>query len=102
VLVQILNHIEVECLPTDLISSIPVDISVLKKLDDSITVADLSVPPGITILADPGDTVASVVPPRATLEEEAEAEEALAVEEAEVEGAVISEAEIEEEAEAEG
>ncbi len=81
VLVQILNQVEVECLPTDLVNSIPVDVSVLVHLDDSINISDLVVPPGITILADPDDTVASVVPPRAALAEEAEV-----VEEVEVEG----------------
>ena len=83
VLVQILNQVEVECLPTDLISSIPVDVSVLEHLDDSINVSDLVVPPGITILADPDDTVASVVPPRAALAEEVEEVE---LEEGELEG----------------
>jgi large subunit ribosomal protein L25 len=97
VLVQILNTVEVECLPTDLVSSIPVDISVLKHLDDSINVGDLVVPPGITILADRDDTVASVVPPRAALAEEVEEVE---LEEGDLEG-VVAEAEGEEAAEAE-
>jgi large subunit ribosomal protein L25 len=90
VLVQILNQIEVECLPTDLISSIPVDISVLQSLEDSITIGDLPVPEGVTVLADPSDTVASVVPPRVALEEEEEV--------AVVEEGVIVEAADEEEA----
>jgi len=70
VLVQILNHIEVECLPGDLIDSIQVDVSSLEGVNDSITVADLPVPPGITLLADPSEVVVSVVLPRATIEEE--------------------------------
>jgi large subunit ribosomal protein L25 len=41
-----MNEVEVECLPTDLISSIEVDVSVLETLDDSILVSDLSVPEG--------------------------------------------------------
>ena len=72
VLVQVLTHIEVECLPADLIDSIDVDISSLQTLADSVTVADLPVPPGITIMADPTDVVASVVAPRAAIEEEVE------------------------------
>jgi len=96
VLVQILNQVEVECLPTDLIDSIPVDISVLEHLDDSISIRDLSVPPGITIMADPDDTVASVVPPRAALVEEVVEVE---LEEGEVEGEVALDAEGEEAAE---
>jgi large subunit ribosomal protein L25 len=99
VLVQILNQVEVECLPTDLINSIPVDVSVLEHLDDSISISDLVVPPGVTILADPDDTVASVVPPRAALAEEAEEEELAEgefegfVAEGEVEGEEVFEAE---------
>lgn len=86
VLVQVLNHIEVECLPANLIDSIQVDVSGLRRVDHSITVADLTVPPGVTILADPGEVVVSVVAPRATLEEEAEAAAAaVAVEEVEPE-----------------
>jgi large subunit ribosomal protein L25 len=76
VLVQILTHVEVECLPSDLIHSIPVDISVLRRMDDSIAVGDLPVPHGVTILTEPNDTVVSVVPPRAALVEEAEEAEA--------------------------
>lgn len=78
VLVQILNHVEVECLPTDLIDSIDVDISGLETLDDSITISDLQVPPGVTIMADPGDVVVSVVAPRAAFLEEEEEAAALA------------------------
>jgi len=84
VLIHVLTHVEVECLPADLVSAIDVDISSLQTLADSITVGDLSVPPGITILNDPDDVIMSVIAPRATLEEEeaaaeraeAEAEEA--------------------------
>jgi large subunit ribosomal protein L25 len=72
VLVQVLNHIDVECLPGDLIDSIDVDISSLQTLADSVTVADLPVPFGVTIMADPTDVVASVVAPRAAIEEEIE------------------------------
>lgn len=72
VLIHAMTDIEVECLPTDLIDSIQVDVSGLETLDDNITVADLRVPDAVTILADPGDTVASVVPTRAALVEEEE------------------------------
>jgi large subunit ribosomal protein L25 len=79
VLVQILSHVEVECLPSELIHSISVDVSGLQSLDDSITVGDLSLPPGVTIHADPDDIVVSLVPPRAALvTEEEEAAEAAA------------------------
>ncbi len=70
VLIHAMTEIEVECLPTDLIDSIQVDVSGLETLDDNITVADLQVPDAVTILADPGDTVASVVQTRAALVQE--------------------------------
>lgn len=100
VLVQILNQVEVECLPSDLVSSIPVDISVLQKLEDSVAIGDLPVPPGVTILADPSDTVVSVVPPRVALEEELEeaVPEEVVPEEAVAEGAAPTVAADEEEA----
>jgi large subunit ribosomal protein L25 len=93
VLVQILNQVEVECLPTDLIDSIDVDISSLNSLDDSVTIGDLQVPPGVTILADPGDAVVSVVAPRAALVEEEEAAEEALLGELEVGEMVPDEAE---------
>ena len=95
VMIYGMTEIEVECLPTDLINSIPVDVSVLERMDDNILVGDLTVPSGVTITADPGDVVASVVPVRVAVEEEVEAEEA---EELEAE----AEAEAEEQASDEG
>lgn len=93
VLVQILNQIEVECLPTDLIDSIDVDVSSLEKLDDTVTIGDLPVPPGVTVMADPGDVVVSVVVPRAAfLDEE---EEAAALAELEMEELMPGEVELE-------
>jgi large subunit ribosomal protein L25 len=95
ILNHILNQVEVECLPTDLIDSIPVDISVLESIDDTITIGDLPVPKGVTILADPEDVVVSVMVPRmAAEEEEVEVE-------AEVEYEVEEAAEFEPEADAE-
>ncbi len=76
VMIYGMTEIEVECLPTDLINSIPVDVSVLEGMDDNILVGDLTVPSGVTITADPGEVVASVVPVRVLAEEEAEVEEA--------------------------
>ena len=96
VLIHGMTEIEVECLPTDLIHSIPVDVSVLERMDDNILVGDLPVPPGVTVLADPGDVVASVVPTRMAIEEEIELEEA-----EELELGVEARAEAEEEASAE-
>ena len=82
-LIHNMNEIEVECLPTDLINSIEVDLSPLETLEDSITVSDLSAPPAVTILADPDDVVVSLVTTRVAVEEGEEAEEAAEAEEAE-------------------
>jgi large subunit ribosomal protein L25 len=72
VLIHGMNEVEVECLPTDLINSIPVDISGLETMDDNVLIGDLPVPDSVTIIADPGDVVVSVVPVRVELEEEVE------------------------------
>ncbi len=74
VLIHNMGDIEVECLPTDLISTIPVDASGLEKMDDTILVRDLVVPPGLTLLADPEAVVASLVATRMEIEEEVVAE----------------------------
>ncbi|MGD9144492.1 MAG: 50S ribosomal protein L25 [Anaerolineae bacterium] len=94
VLIHGMNEIEVECLPTDLISTIPVDISGLETMDDNVLVGDLPVPDTVTVIADPGDVVVSVVPVRVELEEELEEEEVLEGEEIEEEA--VAEAEPEE------
>ncbi|HXV43074.1 MAG TPA: 50S ribosomal protein L25 [Anaerolineae bacterium] len=82
ILVQGLNEIEIECLPSDLIAAIEVNIESLAEFDDMITVADLKVPSSITILSDPESMVAKVEPPR--VEEEIVVEEAPAAAEPEV------------------
>ena len=70
VLIHNISEIEVECLPTDLISSIRVDVSGLEKMDDTVLVRDLVVPPGLTLLVDPQAVVASLVATRMEIEEE--------------------------------
>jgi large subunit ribosomal protein L25 len=84
VMIHETTEVEVECLPTDLISSIRVDVSVLQKMDDNVLIRDLVVPSGVTLLAAPDEVVASVVPIRMTIEEEV-VEEVVAVEAAEPE-----------------
>jgi large subunit ribosomal protein L25 len=61
VLVAGINEVEVEALPGDLPDRITVDLSVLAQIDESITVSDLAVPPGVRILNDPTDTIAHVI-----------------------------------------
>jgi large subunit ribosomal protein L25 len=64
VLVHGLTEVEIECLPSDLISAISVNVESLVSFDDLITVADLKVPGSITILSDPESLVAKVEAPR--------------------------------------
>ncbi|MFH0853578.1 MAG: 50S ribosomal protein L25 [bacterium] len=64
ILVTSLESVQVECLPTDLVHDVPVDLSVLKTFDDKIRIQDIIVPKGITILDKPEIMVATVTPPR--------------------------------------
>ena len=68
------DAVEVKCLPDKLVSEINVDISVLKTFEDSIKIADLVIPEGIELLAEPDEIVAQVSAPRT--EEELEENEA--------------------------
>jgi len=60
VLVQNLERLEVECLPTDLPERLNVDIAVLAQIGDSIRVRDLVISDKVRILADEDDTIAVV------------------------------------------
>ncbi|MDD5342639.1 MAG: 50S ribosomal protein L25 [Patescibacteria group bacterium] len=71
VLVKSLDRVKVECLPSDLIHEIDIDISRLKTYEDIIHVKDIVVPPGITLLEDVEEPVALVKPPRSEAELEA-------------------------------
>jgi large subunit ribosomal protein L25 len=85
ILEQVLREIEVKCLPADIPSSIDVDVSAL-NIGDSIHVTDISLEKA-KILADPGQTIVTIVPPKeevvAAVEEVAEEVEAEAAEEKE-------------------
>lgn len=64
VLVKILNEVEVECLPTDLPHNIVVNVAVLKTLQDTIHVKDLTVPAKVKILTEADEMIIKVQPPR--------------------------------------
>src|SRR3990167_8274978 len=71
-----LDEVEVEALPANLPDELVVDGSRLAELHDKITVADLTVPDGVTILTEPDHPIGSVVETKAMMaEEEVEAEE---------------------------
>jgi large subunit ribosomal protein L25 len=62
-LVHAYDAVLVKCLPSDLPHQIDVDLSVLKGFDDVITVANLVVPKGVTVMLDPTVSLASVSAP---------------------------------------
>lgn len=88
------DAVEVECLPTDLVDHIDVDVSILTDFEQNIKVADLRVPDTIEIMDDPEEVVVLVQPPRSDEELEALEEEVVEdVEAVEVEGKAPEEGE---------
>jgi large subunit ribosomal protein L25 len=71
-----LDAVEIEALPKDLPDELVVSAETLAELHDKITVADLRVPAGVTILTDAEHPIATVAESRAMAADEAEAEEA--------------------------
>ena len=83
-LLQNVQSLLIEALPMNMPAEVTADISVLVDFDASIPVSDVSVPGNVSVLNDPEDTIARVVPPR--LETEIEEEEGEEVEGEEGEG----------------
>ncbi|MBX4197264.1 50S ribosomal protein L25 [Candidatus Saccharibacteria bacterium] len=69
-----LDAVEIEALPKNLPDELVISAESLVELHDKITVADLQVPDGVTILTDPEHPIATVAETRAQVAEEAEAE----------------------------
>lgn len=72
---QQLDHVEVKALPKDLPDEIMVDPSTLAEVGDNLTIADLKVPAGVTIMTLPETQLAIVEMPK---DQEAEANAAAA------------------------
>lgn len=53
VLLPLMDHIEVEALPTELPEKIEVDITGLAAINDQIIVGELTIPANVTVLTDP-------------------------------------------------
>lgn len=69
-LMKSINELEVECLPSDLVDHIDVNISVLNTYDDVIKISDLVLPVGFKLLHhNPEDVIAMVVEPKVEVEE---------------------------------
>ena len=64
ILETILREVQVSCLPGLIPDRIEADVSAL-RIGDVLTIASLTPPPGIRILNDPGQAVATVSPPMA-------------------------------------
>jgi large subunit ribosomal protein L25 len=59
-----LEVVEVEGLPKDLVDSISVDATKLAEVGDKLTVADLVIPSGLTLITEPETVIATVEMPR--------------------------------------
>lgn len=60
VLLTLIDHIEVEALPTNLPEKITIDITHLSAIDEQVTVQDLVIPSNVTLLTDPTVIVAKI------------------------------------------
>ncbi len=83
-LLHVIDHVRVRALPDHLPEAIHYSIEALQTFDDAIHVSDLAIPADATLLTDPTEVVAKVLPPR--VEEEPVVAEAVEGEEG-VEGA---------------
>ena len=63
-LMHVIEHVRVRALPDHLPQSIHYSIESLATFDDQIHVRDLVIPADATLISDPGDVVAKVLPPR--------------------------------------
>lgn len=79
IIVSGLNEIEVEALPADLPEQVTADIGGLATMSDVITAGDLDLGEKVTLITDPGETIANVIAQMA--EEEIEVEEVEELEE---------------------
>lgn len=102
IVLQTLNQIEVEALPTDLIEKLEVDISSLKEIDDAITVGLLNYDRSKLTIHAPEEEIVVKLAPAVTAEmekllEEEKAEAEAAAAEAATEEGVPAEEKVEEE-----
>jgi large subunit ribosomal protein L25 len=72
VLDQVAYEVEVESLPGDIPQEVTLDVSNL-GLNENLTLADVSLPEGVTLVSDPDEVAVTVTPPTEITEEEMEA-----------------------------
>lgn len=63
VMEQVLNEVEIECLPGNMVETIALDVSDM-QIGDTLTVGDIKMPEGVKGVGDPDLVVVSVAPPR--------------------------------------
>lgn len=83
IVVEHMDQLEIECLPTDLIQKIEIDLSKLENLGDAIYVKDIVLPKGVEAKDEAEAIVVHVVEPKKTVEEAPAATEAAPIEGAE-------------------
>ena len=71
VVLSILDEVEVEALPTELVEHIEVDVSTLSDVGQEVKVKDLAIPAGLTVLSEAELTIVKIAP---LITKEAEAE----------------------------
>ncbi len=69
-LIHPVEKLTVRCLPRDIPEAIVVDLSALREFGDTIHVRDLVLLPGVQVLDNPDETVATVAAPKVAAEEE--------------------------------
>lgn len=72
---QLLNVLEIECLPKDMPGTVEFDLGQLTDFSSHITVADLAIPEDVEVLTPPEIEVVRVLLPRMEVEEEIAVEE---------------------------
>ncbi|MEX1254808.1 MAG: 50S ribosomal protein L25 [Dehalococcoidia bacterium] len=75
VMLQSLDHLNIEALPQDVPQHVEIDVSHLETVDSALFVRDLPIPAGVQVLDDPGLVVAKVAAPRLAVEVEKTPEE---------------------------
>jgi len=68
---QVMHELEIECLPRHIPDFLPIDISRLVDVHSRLRVADIAVPPEVTVLTSENAEVARVAVPRKLVEAEA-------------------------------
>ena len=74
VLIHIVDALEVECLASEIVDSIDVDVTGLAEIDDILHARDVKLPANYTLVIDPNEPIAKVGATRAEQAAEAEVE----------------------------